>query len=70
MIASEPGVPYGKLLHKKLEIAKKKCLRSNYGNFDAIVSLDNICKSDIQWWIDNIEVCKRFVVLESPSVPL
>jgi len=24
MIASEPGVPYGKLFHKKLEIAKKK----------------------------------------------
>jgi len=68
MIASEPGVPYAKLFHKRLEIMKNEQLRKNRGNFDAIIPVNDHCLSDIQWWIDNIEISKRFVVVATPSV--
>jgi hypothetical protein len=59
MVASEFGVPYAKLFHKRLEIAKNEQLRRFRGNFDATFSLDDKCKLGINWWIDNIEISAK-----------
>lgn len=59
MVASEFGVPYAKLFHKRLEIAKNEQLRRFRGNLDATFSLDDKCKLGINWWIDNIEISAK-----------
>lgn len=68
MVASEFGVPYAKLFHKRLEIAKNEQLRRFRGDFDAKFSLDDKCKLDINWRIDNIEISKKYVTIENPSI--
>lgn len=68
MIASEPGVPYAKLFHKRIEIEKNRQLRQSKGNFDANIVLSENCQSDIQWWIDNIEISKQFLAKAPPTV--
>jgi hypothetical protein len=56
MVASKFGVPYAKLFHKRLEIAKNEQLRRFRGNFDATFSLDDKFKLVIYWWIDYFEL--------------
>ena len=59
MVASEFGVPYAKLFHKRLHIAISEQLRKHRGDYDAKFFLEENCKEDLKWWIDNIEISKR-----------
>ena len=68
MVASEYGVPYAKLFHKRLHITKNEQLRKQRGNFDAKFRLNEICKQDINWWIDNIEISKKYVCVGNPEI--
>lgn len=68
MVASEFGVPYAKLFHKRLHIAKNEQLRKHRGDYDAKFSIDEKCKDDLKWWVDNIENSKRQVCVENPSI--
>ncbi|XP_063411285.1 uncharacterized protein LOC134694218 [Mytilus trossulus] len=68
MVASEYGVPYAKLFHKRLHITKNEQLRKQRGNYDAKFGLNEMCKQDINWWIDNIEICKKYVCIGNPEI--
>jgi len=61
MVASEYGIPYAKLLHKRLHISKNEQLRRHYGNYDAKFALNEKCIEDIQWWVKNVETSKKHV---------
>ena len=49
-----PGVMYGALHYRALEMEKTCALKQNKGNFDRLMTLSSEAKSDIQWWIDSI----------------
>ncbi|CAC5417746.1 unnamed protein product [Mytilus coruscus] len=68
MVASEYGVPYAKLFHKRLHITKNEQLRKHRGNYDAKFRLNEMCKQDINWWIDNIETSKKYVCVGNPEI--
>ena len=54
MTSSFPGVMYGALHYRALEMGKTCALKQNKGNFDRPMTLSSEAKSDIQWWIDSI----------------
>lgn len=54
MVASFPGVMYGPLYYRQLEIEKVAALKQNQGNFEASMILSDMARSDLRWWIENI----------------
>ena len=51
MVASFPGVMYGTLYYRQLEIVKVAALKQNQGNFGFS---QDMARSDLHWWIENI----------------
>ena len=54
MVASFPGVMYGPLYYRQLEIEKVVALKQDQGNFEASMILSDNARSDLHWWIENI----------------
>ena len=46
---SFPGVQYGPLHYRALEILKTEALTPNKGNFDAMVTINSSGMEDLQW---------------------
>ena len=56
MVVNIPGVRYGKLFYKQLEIDKIRALKLNKGNFDRRMQLSDTAKSDINWWVKTLNL--------------
>ena len=54
MTSSFPGVMYGALYYRALQMEKTCALKKKKGNFDRPMTLSSEAKSHIQWWIDSI----------------
>ena len=54
MVSCLPGVEFGDLFYRYLEVEKANALKMNGGNFDSKMSISLEARSDILWWIDNI----------------
>ena len=54
VVASLPGVTYGRAFYRDMEFQKIDSLKYNKGNFDAYISLNTDSLSEIAWWRDNI----------------
>ena len=59
MVSCFPGVEYGPLFYRRLEILKADWLKRQKGQFDAHMLLTVDTRSDIHWWIDNIGMGKK-----------
>ena len=68
LVSSFPGVQYGPLHYRSLEILKMEALSLNKGNFDAMLTINSAGMEDLQWWVDNIEHAFKPVAL--PKVDL
>lgn len=55
LIAAEPGVLYGPLYYKTMELERDLALKHSYGNFDNVMQLSLETRSCLQWWIKNVE---------------
>jgi hypothetical protein len=67
LVSSIPGVQYGKLHYRSLEIEKDKALKQSKGNFDATMTLTVENKDEIQWWVDNLAMAKAPVMDTPPQ---
>ena len=54
MVSSLPGMEYGDIFYKHLEIEKIHILKLNAGNFDAYMFISKSARYDIIWWTDNV----------------
>ena len=45
---------YGPLFHRQLEKEKVAALKQNQGNFETSMILSDMARSDLHWWIANI----------------
>ena len=54
MTSSFPGVMFGPLHYRSLEMDKTTALQANKGNFDKGMCVSNDSISDIKWWIKSI----------------
>ena len=70
MAASFPGVMYGPLYCRQLEIEKVAALKQNKGNFDSFMNFSGNARSDLQWWIDNITNTSNTVTHGNPQVTI
>jgi hypothetical protein len=55
IVASFPGVMYGPLYYRYLEGEKTQALKTEKGNFDAYMVLSPKAKSELHWWVNNVE---------------
>ena len=59
LVSCSPGVEYGIMNYRYLELQKIECLKSNFGNFEAIIpGLTDSSKENIDWWIQNHQTPK------------
>ena len=70
MTSSFPGVMYGPLHYRALEMNKTFALKLNKGNFDRSMTLSSEAKSDIQWWIDSISEAYNPVNHGDPDITI
>ena len=70
MVASIPGVQFGKLFYRCCDNLKTKSLKQNKGDFNAKMTLSPLAKSDIAWWIKNIDHQKRLISQKPPGLTL
>ena len=68
MVASLPGVQYGKLFYRQCDIFKSLVLKQKYGNFDATIVINEACLQDLKWWNENIEHENRKIMTEKPTI--
>jgi len=62
IVSSLPGVQFGALYYRWLEMEKAMALKLNKGNFKAMMSLSDHAKIELKWWLDNILTCYRNIV--------
>lgn len=67
MVASFPGVMYGPLYYRQLEIEKVAALKQSRGNFEATMNLSDMAKSDLHWWIENITTTSNQTTHGNPN---
>ena len=68
LVSSFSAVEVGKLHYRELEKSKTVALRCNKGNFDATMKITLKMKSDLSWWIKNIQTQLRKIRRENPEV--
>ena len=61
IVSSIPGVVYGPLHCRSLERDKTHALRENKGNFGAALSLSLEAKSELHWWLSNVDLSFKYI---------
>ena len=61
MVSCFPGVEFGELFYRQLEIEKFVALKVEKGNFDAKMTLSDKARSDIHWWISNAHLSNKVI---------
>ena len=67
LVSSFPGVAYGPLFYRDLEMAKTEALKLKRGNYDGMVLSDDM-KSELQWWVDNLETATSPISNANPYI--
>ena len=68
LVSSFPGVLYGPLFYRHLEMDKTTALRQNKGNYNADMRLSQEGVSEIKRWYDNIPTVKYPILLCNSKV--
>ena len=55
MVASFPGVTYGRLYYRQLDIEKNKGLKRHQGDYKQMISLSDRARKDLTWWFENLD---------------
>ena len=70
IVSCFPAVKFGKLYYRKLEKLKTESLKKNKGNFDAYTKLNKDAKSELSWWINNVENSFFPLELTKPEIEI
>ena len=70
LVSSFPGVEFGKLYYRQLEIEKNIALKANKGNYDASLSFTSRAQPELRWWIENVDHSFNPVSHGNPQVTL
>ena len=55
LISTSSANRFAALFSKQLEIEKNMALKQNYFDFDAVMSLTDDCKEQLQWWLHDLD---------------
>ena len=70
LVAALPGVKYGPLFYRNMEIDKNRALKSNHGNFEATMTISLESQRDLYWWVENLPNAYKDITLSNPSVEI
>ena len=70
IVASFPAVMYGPLHYRQLEKEKKTALIQNAGRFDRRMTLSSQAKTELHWWINNVETAYNVMHQTQPDITL
>jgi hypothetical protein len=70
MVAALPGVKNGDMHYRLLDIDKIAALKIAKGNFDARMNISTGAKSDLKWWIKNVEISQKPISCGNPDIIL
>ena len=70
IVATFSGAEYGPLHYRILEIEKASQLKFNRGKYESTCFISDDCKSEIQWWIENINHQNRHISHGKPHFTL
>ena len=68
LVSSFPGVAFGPLFYRDLEMAKTEALKVNRGGYDSTMVLSDDMKSELQWWVDNLETASSPISNGNPDI--
>ncbi|XP_068734410.1 uncharacterized protein [Montipora capricornis] len=61
MVSSFPGVEYGPLYYRSLDMEKTEGLRQNKDNFSGKILLNDTAREDLKWWITNLPLSSKAI---------
>lgn len=70
LVASFPGVRFGRLFYRQLDIEKTRALKFNHGNFDSTMDLSERARADLNWWLNNLDSSFQYASSRSPTVTI
>ena len=70
LVAAFPAVQYGKLHYRELEREKSYALKQHHGHFDRVMSLSNLAKADILWWLSNVNKAYRIIGIHDHTLTI
>ena len=59
---------FGPLFYRDLEMAKTEALKLNRGSYDSTMVLSDDMKSELQWWVDNLETASSPISNGNPDI--
>ena len=68
LISTFSAVEYGKLYYRDIEREKILALKLSKGNFESIMEISHDIKTQLNWWIKNIETQKRDILKPNPEL--
>ena len=68
LVSSFHGTAYGPLFHRDLEMAKTEALKLKRGNYDATMVLSDDTRTELQWWVDNLETATSLISNGHPYI--
>ena len=68
LVSSFPGVEFGPLHYRHIEVDKEANLKLNQGNLDSLLTLSHDSLEEIHWWSANVLTASRRIFHNSPDV--
>ena len=70
IISTHSAVEFGKLYYRTLELNKIDALKTEKGNFDSRMPITDDMKSELSWWINNVDTQVRLIHRPPPTLTL
>ena len=70
LTSSIPGVMYGPIQHRSLDMNKAMALQGTRGNYDQRMTLSSSAKHDLHWWVNNAETAYNVVSHGEPALTM
>lgn len=70
LTSSMPGVMYGPIHYRSLDINKTLALQGARGNYDQHMTLSSGAKLDLNWWVNNVETAYNVVSHGAPALTM
>ena len=70
IVSSFPAVQYAQLHYRTLESEKIHALKVNAGNYEFTMTLSQMAKTELTWWIENIDMASRPIMFGNPEITI
>ena len=70
LVSSFPAAEFAEMHYRHLELDKICALRESKGNFDAIMTLSPLSRTELTWWVNNVTHASKAISHGNPNLTL